>query len=129
MSTIIERVKTFEDACEVLGIAPLLPDFAGTHSDHQKSLIAHYKLIIIAEALNEGWKPDWSNGKWDKYYPWFDMDDESSSSSGRFSFDFSVYWRSTSNVGSRLCFKSSELARYAGTQFEDLYREYFVIEN
>ena len=128
MSTITERVKTFEDACKVLGIAPLLPDFTGTHPNHQKSLLAHYQLVIIAEALNEEWKPDWSNGEWDKWYLWFDMDDDSSSSSGRFSFYYSDVRASVSGVGSRLCFKSRELAKYAGTQFEGLYRDYFVIE-
>ena len=31
-------------------------------------------------------------------------------------------------VGSRLCFKSRELAEYAGKQFKDIYEEYYVIK-
>ena len=81
---------------------------------------------MIAEALNEGWTPDWSNGEWDKWYPWFKMDD--SSSAGRFSFGDAGILFSISAVVSRLCFKSEELADYAGTQFLELYRELFVIE-
>ena len=127
MSKITEKVKTFEDACEVLNIVPSIPDFSAMPEDMQKPLLAHFKLVIIAEALNEGWKPDWTNDRWDKWYPWFDMN-AGSSSSGRFSFDYSGNRLSFSICGSRLCFKSEELADYAGTQFEDLYREYFVID-
>ena len=121
-----DKVKSFEDACKVLDITPSVPVVTGIPEKYQKPLIANYQLMVIAEALNEGWTPDWSNGEWDKWHPWFDMD--ASSSAGRFSFDASVNRRSNSSVGSRLCFKSEELADYAGTQFLELYRELFVIE-
>ena len=121
-----DKVKSFEDACKVLDITPSVPVVTGIPEKYQKPLIANYQLMVIAEALNEGWTPDWSNGEWDKWYPWFDMDD--SSSAGRFSFYGAVLQYSYSNVGSRLCFKSEELADYAATQFLELYRELFVIE-
>ena len=87
-------------------------------------MLAHYKLCVIAEALNEGWKPDWSNWNQYKYYPWFEM---GSPSGVGFSYDGYGNWASLSIVGSRLCFKSRELATYAGKQFEELYKEYFVL--
>ena len=121
-----DKVKSFEDACKVLDITPSVPVVTGIPEKYQKPLIANYQLMVIAEALNEGWTPDWSNGEWDKWHPWFDMDD--SSSAGRFSFYVAADRRSLSAVGSRLCFKSEELADYAGTQFLELYRELFVIE-
>ena len=121
-----DKVKSFEDACKVLDITPSVPVVTGIPEKYQKPLIANYQLMVIAEALNEGWTPDWSNGEWDKWYPWFDMDN--SSSAGRFSFLVAVHRFSCSLVGSRLCFKSEELADYAGTQFLELYRELFVIE-
>jgi len=34
---------------------------------------------------------------------------------------------SDTSVGSRLCFKSSELAEYAGRQFQDIYKEFMII--
>ena len=123
---IIEKVKSFEDACKLLDITPSVPVVTGIPEKYQKPLIANYQLMVIAEALNEGWTPDWSNGEWDKWYPWFNMDN--SSSAGRFSFCAAVNLGSGSIVGSRLCFKSEELADYAGTQFLELYRELFVIE-
>ena len=121
-----DKVKSFEDACKVLDITPSVPVVTGIPEKYQKPLIANYQLMVIAEALNEGWIPDWSNGEWDKWYPWFDMDN--SSSAGRFSFYVAGTQHSGSLVGSRLCFKSEELADYAGTQFLELYRELFVIE-
>ena len=121
-----DKVKSFEDACKVLDITPSVPDVKGIPEKYQKSLIANYQLMVIAEALNEGWTPNWSNEQWDKWYPWFDMD--ASSSAGRFSFYVAVNLFSISRIGSRLCFKSEELADYAGTQFLELYRELFVIE-
>ena len=126
MSNITEKVKSYEDACSVLNRETTLPDFSMLPEELQKSLIAHYKLVIITEALNEGHKHDWGNGKWDKWFPWFRMND--SSAVGRFSFHGSGNRDSTSTCGSRLCFKSEKLADYAGKQFEDLYREYYVIE-
>ena len=120
-----ERIKTFDDVIRELGDDP--EEFKNAISIMEEpDEIAYVKLKLIAKALNEGWTPDWSNGEWDKWYPWFKMDD--SSSAGRFSFDGADIRRSGSAVGSRLCFKSEELADYAGTQFLELYRELFVIE-
>ncbi len=127
MSKITEKIKTFEDACKALNLNPetVLPDFSVFPEIHQTALIAHAKLIIITQALNENKYPNWSDSDEYKYYPWFDM---RKSASGGFSYDVCVIWGTTSNVGSRLCFKSRELAEYAGTQFKDLYEDYFVIK-
>lgn len=70
---ITDRVKSFEDACQVLGISTNVPEVKGLPRKHQKAIIANYKLIVIAEALNEGWKPNWQDSDEYKYYPWFDM--------------------------------------------------------
>ena len=126
MSKITEKVKSFEDACKVLKRDTTLPDFTMIPEKDRKPLIAHYKITVICEALNKGHIHDWNNGKRDKWYPYFYM--KGSSSSGRFSFNYSGYLRSSSDCGSRLCYKSEELADYAGTQFEDLYKEYFVVD-
>ena len=120
-----ERIKTFDDVIRELGDEP--EEFKNAISIMEEpDEIAYAKLKLIAKALNEGWTPDWSNGEWDKWYPWFDMDD--SSSAGRFSFDGAGDQRSGSGVGSRLCFKSEELADYAGTQFLDIYKDFFTVK-
>ena len=120
-----ERIKTFDDVIRELGDDP--EEFKNAISImDEPDEIAYVKLKLIAKALNEGWTPDWSNGEWDKWYPWFKMDD--SSSAGRFSFDDAAYRGSASVVGSRLCFKSKDLATYAGTQFLDIYKDFFTVK-
>ncbi|MCQ9638645.1 hypothetical protein MP478_04525 [Chryseobacterium sp. WG14] len=121
---ITEKVKSFEDACQILGIEPNIPQVEMLPENHKKAIIAHYKLIIIAEALNEGWVPDWQNSNQTKYFPWFKM---GSSSGSGFSFYGYDDWNSGSAVGSRLCFKSRELAEYAGKQFTEIYKKYMTI--
>lgn len=120
---------TFEEACESLGLDPAaLPDVSCIPEEDRGAIIAHYKLTVIAKSLNQGWKPDWTN--WDeyKYYPWFEIKKDTEHPSGvGFSYDGYDFWRTGTAVGSRLAFQSEELARYAGQQFEDLYREYFLI--
>lgn len=128
--TIYTDVKTFEDACRVEKLDPkkVLPDFKAYPAKDRKAIIAHAKLIIIAKALNKlankrkPYKPDWNNGQWDKYYPWFNM-------GGSSGFRYIVFadLHSDSSVGSRLCFISREVGIYAGQQFEKLYKEYFVM--
>ena len=120
------KIKTFEDACTALGLdsKKVVPDFSMYPEKHQKAIVAHAKLIIIAEALNEGWQPDWGNSSEYKYEPWFYMG--GSSGSGFACHDFGL-WLSHSSCGSRLCFKSRELAEYAGEQFSDLYKDYYLM--
>ena len=119
-----ERIKTFDDVLDYHNL--IAEDFFNQCSKLSKDEIAYRKIKLIAEALNEGWTPDWSNGEWDKWYPWFKMDD--SSSAGRFSFCASGRQGSFSYVGSRLCFASEALATYAGTQFLDIYKDFFTLK-
>lgn len=77
--------------------------------------------MIIAQALNGTWKPDWSDSSQYKWYPWFYMNGPG------FRFDHARYDFTTSLVGSRLCFKSEAIATYAGKQFLELYKAYFEL--
>jgi len=121
------EIKTFEDACNILKLdaATVIPTFEFYPEADRQAMIDHSKLVIIAKAINGDWKPDWSDYAQYKYYPWFDM---RSSAPGGFAFDGYDRWSTASTVGSRLCFESREKAEYAGTQFVDLYKSYFVIQ-
>lgn len=115
---ITDRIKTFEDACDELSIA----SEGVLHEALTDDEIAYRKLKIIIQALNEGWTPDWTDKDEYKYYPWFDLSSGSVLVSGLYS-----HWYTNSYVGSRLCFKSRELAEYAGKQFIDIYETFFLI--
>jgi len=115
---IMDRVKTAEDAFKIKGIT-----ISSIVNDNDTPDEMAYKILkIIIEILNEGWKPDWKNPNQYKYYPWFDL----SSGSG-LSCDGYDNRDSASSVGSRLCFKSRELAEYAGKQFLKLYEDFFTL--
>lgn len=116
------KIKTFEQACKALKLNPKsLPKVEGLHKKHKDAIISHYKLIIVAEALNDGWKPNWSDTNEVKFFPYF----EHKSSGVSFNFSHVSYY--FSYVGSRLCYKSRELSDYAGKQFIKLYNTYFTL--
>ena len=120
---ITDRIKTYEDACDELGEQPINEDLlrsAGFTEDE----INYRKLKTITKALNEGWVADYTNDKQEKWWPWFH---HPVSSSG-FVFDDALYYYSsaTAGSGSRLCFKNSDLAEYAGKQFTELYKNFIL---
>ena len=149
---VTERIKTFEDACNELGDEhPLVTQYrlsAGAFKGDQQveDFIAYLQLRIIAAALNEGWEPQFTEDEY-RYYPWFylytqdevdKMDEEERSkllfvggganylarcglSYSHSDYAFSV---SAASLGSRLAFKTSELAKYAGTQFLSIWSAY-----
>lgn len=121
---ITDRVKSFEDACQVLGISTNVPEVKGLPRKHQKAIIANYKLIVIAEALNEGWKPNWQDSDEYKYYPWFDM---SNPAGVGYSNANSAASATNANIGSRLCLKNRELAIYFGQTFTDLFNDSLLL--
>ena len=118
---ITELVKTFEDARKLTG-RPDVPDFSNLPTDMRKHFEAQYKMIVIAEALNEGWIPDWDNYNEYKYYPWFEM----SPSSFAFYDSLCAYALADAGSGSRLCLKNKELSEYCGKQFIDLWKQFII---
>lgn len=148
-----ERIKTFEDAVNAIGEDhPLVAQYKAINNafkeeDNNFHLFAYTRLTIIAEALNEGWRPEYTEDEY-RYYPWFglytqeeydDMDDDdkercrfvgrSVSSAyahgglvSAVAYCGSAY--SHANIGSRLAFKSRDLAIYCGKQFIDIWINY-----
>ena len=125
---VTERIKSIDDAVEELGekdvevIELRKLQKAGITSHILKNQMA----VVIVKALNEDWAPDWSNSSQYKYFPWFKM---GSSSGVGFSCGDCDYWRSSSTVGSRLALKNSGLAKYAGTQFTSIFKDFMTIYN
>lgn len=117
-----EKVRTFENACEVLGIDKVEFGITGLDED-KESIEAYSKLVIIAKALNEGWQPDWNDGNQYKYVPYFKHNPG-------FGLSFGGYdgWLSSAFVCFRLCFKTKELAEYAAIQFADIYNSFLSIK-
>lgn len=127
---ITDRVKTYADACAVLGIKETLPDVGGLRPKDRPSVTAYYKLIVIAQALNEGWEPDWTNENEPKYFPWFYFDRKKNKTAG-FASAYTYYAPTYTRAyfGSRLCFKTEALCEYAARQFEPLYEAWILYPN
>ena len=116
-----ERIKNFDDVLKENGvdIAVFQNSLKGLSEDE-----AAYKQVKeIVKAFNEGWYPDWTDSSQYKYYPYFKM---GSPSGGGFSCNGCDGWNSDSVVGSRLCFKSADLAKNAGKLFEGIYKEFLT---
>jgi len=118
---ITDRFKTIEGVLKVYGWDSE-SDFNDAHDSMEVDERAYLKLKFIVKALNEGWKPNWDDSNEGKYSPWFYLDGGSSG----FRFGDFDGWDSHSYVGSRLCFKSRELAEYAAKQFLSTYKEFMV---
>ena len=77
---ITERVKTYKDACKILGKDPLEKyiDKTVELENGEKFVsysipideVAYIQLKTIIEALNEGWKPQLKEDEF-RWYPWF----------------------------------------------------------
>ncbi|MGJ1407426.1 hypothetical protein [Sphingobacterium siyangense] len=111
-------IKTIEDACAALGIEPI------TFLDGIKNLTpdtnAYEQLKVVVRALNGGEHMDYKDEEEYKYFPYFN----SVGSASGFSFRDYFFGRSHSFVGSRLAYKSREIAEYAGKQFIGLYDQH-----
>lgn len=132
-----DRVKTYADACEVLGVAQL-DEKAMKSCGFRPDEIARRKLETITAALNEGWKPDWNNTDEYKYFPWFrilpgkgkDAEGKPYGAYAGLASAFADYAATdtAAYIGSRLCFHDYETAAYAGDTFRDLYA-LILVEN
>jgi hypothetical protein len=118
-----DRIKNFDDVLKENGISR--EDFEASCKGLEPDEIAYRMAKLVCLTFNEGWLPDWTNSNEYKYFPWFVM---GSSSGVGFSYDVCATWRTSSYVGSRLCFKSSDLAKHAGKLFEqEIYKPLFTI--
>lgn len=153
---ITERVKTFEDACKELGedhkLVQQYRAIEGTPLMDSIDVVAYFKLRIITAALNEGWVPQFTEDE-ERWYPylvlWFkgeleDKSDEwkdernlqvpvvvgganvgSNVGVSALTSDIDVSFSGTFD-GSALVFRKSEIARFAGQQFTELWANYYT---
>ena len=152
---VTERIKTFEDAVAELGAThPLViqykeifDNFLYEGGQGVSDIVAYLKLRIIVAALNEGWEPKFTTDEY-RHYPWFvfhtqeEIDEmgekkksrvlgRSSSNANAYagvSYSYTNVASSISHTsyGAQLCFKTEELAEYAGLQFLKEWADFMV---
>ena len=125
----MKQIKTWQEAFEMKGMdINIMPDVSMLPEAYRKPQLALFKLHVVAEVLNDGWIPDYTEGQQNtKYEPWFEVipSKDKPSGSGLSYYDFD-HWYTHSNVGVRLCYKDRSTAEYAGTQFKELYEDLFL---
>lgn len=156
---VTSRVQTLDDAVRELGDdhpavkawRSLKYGYAVSDTDPETAdIMAYATLRVITEALNEGWKPQFTEGE-RRWYAWYDflskedveeMSDEEKEERrvvGRagsyanaygglvYSYAYNVSTSAHTRYGSRLAFKNEELAEYAAKQFGDIYADFCFI--
>ena len=156
---VTKRVQTLDDAVRELGDdQPAVKAWRSIKYGYSVSekdpdtadIMAYVTLRLITEALNEGWKPQFTEGE-RRWYAWYDfltkeevegMSDEEKEERrvvGRagsyayavgglvYSHASHVSTHSYTDSGSRLAFKNEELAEYAAKQFGDIYADFCFI--
>lgn len=148
------NIKTYEDACEALGIKPMTSLFIEYEACMKEEVIdiahiAYIKLCTIAQAINNDKDfPRFVKDEY-RYYPYFilynqkEVDEMSDEDKSRLVFwgglaflgaycglayaCSSYAWSSApANFGSRLAVSSSEQAIYFGNQFKELWKDYLI---
>lgn len=152
--TDFHNIKTYEDACEALGVRPisrLLIEYGDGQKEEVIDIahIAYMKLCTIARALNNDSEfPRFTENE-RRWFPWYylysqaeidDMDEErrkelvfwgGSAVSGAYcglasAYSLNAWSYSSADVGSRLAVKSEEIAEYFGNQFKELWRDFLI---
>ena len=147
------NIKTYEDACEAIGVKPIVRLLVEDEDGHKEEVadiahLAYIKLCTIARALNND--PDFPRFTKDeyRYTPWFylynqkEIDEMDEEDRNRL-----VLWggnaltvrlaaslvrtritigRTRMRLGSRLAVKSSEIAIYFGEQFKELWKDFLI---
>lgn len=140
---ITDKIKTFVDAVEMLGIDnQKVKDYLDLDNRKcAKDIIAFARLKIIAEALNEGWKPKYNilDGS---YYASFDFITEEEyeklkENEKKKCLIFSLPNKeikiaivssklSVTCEAFKISLKSRELAEYLGQQFIGIWKDYLI---
>lgn len=148
------NIKTYEDACEALGIKPisrLLVEYEDGMKEEVMDIahIAYIKLCTIARAINNDKDfPRFVKDEY-RYYPYFilynqqEVDDMSDEDKSRLVFwgghafggaacglagacSLHAWSDASAAIGSRLAVSSSEQAVYFGNQFKELWKDYLI---
>lgn len=149
-TNITERIKTFEDALDCLSSEhPMKRNWIALSSIQElfaPNMVAYAKLCVIAAALNEEWELRWGSSQV-YYYPWFYIysGHEFSrlpksrheelvllgGSAGRGAYcglgcvdSVRAFSHSIARCGSRLAFRSADIAKYCGQQFITIWADY-----
>jgi hypothetical protein len=126
------RIESVQQACDIRGWGnanDIMPDFSMYPEKHRAALQAVAEMFLIVDASRSK-DPDWNDGDEEKWTAWMDMEKDKNNPSGfRFCGTYYVGTDAFAGLGSRLCFESSEEAKWhLGEKHLDKMRAIMVIE-
>lgn len=119
----VVKEKLSKSGLPLKGVVRLLE---GINPKHIEALIALNKLFTIAQAWNkeDEFVPDFSDENQEKWFPLFKYDKDAEGFVC--AATHCTPTAAASDVGSPLCFKTSDRAEQFGKQFADLYNKVFL---
>lgn len=146
-SSIMDRVKTFADACKEIGEDSYLYNcYESARIADDPDLVAFLMLRIIVAALNEGWRPTFGEDEM-RWYPYFTLwtKEEFKEKSSEWknenslvqldnyvtkyeclSYTYTAMVSHSELINHHLYLKNEELAEYCGKQFIELWADYLL---
>jgi hypothetical protein len=116
----IENINSMEDVRLYHGIEPqesiIKIQVPECLDRHMQAIIMYAEALLIAEAINDGWIPDWNNSNQPKFSPWFEMRDTPGFG---FSGTHCFFTFTLTGTGSRLCFQTETKTKHFGMKFHE----------
>jgi len=119
--TSVLELRDFNDVVSAAKERNLIKKWTTQRSTEEDHEYAYRQLVLIVKVLNEGWTPNWNDNCEKKHYCWFSVSSGFAFANTHYGYDYA-----SMATGSRLCFKSRELAEFAGKTFTDIYKVYFM---
>ena len=118
-------IETVQDAFKRLGMDPTeVPDLSKIPERFREPLMGAYNLMVGFDAVNDGWRADYSKRDQKKWYAWPWVN--SAGSGFVFSCSYYVYDDAFTVVGSRLCTKSREHIVHMFEKFNEEYKKFML---
>lgn len=118
-------IETVQDAFKRLGMDPTeVPDLSKIPERFREPLMGAYNLMVGFDAVNDGWRADYSKRDQKKWYAWPWVN--SAGSGFDFSNSYYYYVGTGTDVGSRLCTKSREHIVHMFEKFNEEYKKFML---
>ena len=116
-----EEIKSFELACEQIGVDPVELVKNLQASGYTDDEIAYKKLKLVISVINGTWVPDYTNSNQRKWSPYFNCQ-----SGFGFQNANAGYGNSHTDLGSRLVLETEKKAIHMGTYFLSEYKSFLM---
>ncbi|MDR0874211.1 MAG: hypothetical protein LBN27_12225 [Prevotellaceae bacterium] len=115
----MKEIESVEEALAATG-NPAVLSFSDVPEDKRSFFQNIYKATAITEAINDGWKADWTDPDQKKWIPVFRVD-KTAPSGFVFVFADCVCSFAFAGYAARLCFESKNAAIFGGENFTEIF--------